>query len=47
MKGCGRLFQAGSMIERVKLRGGENTSTFTSLKQRMKNGVLFPNFERV
>lgn len=48
MKGCGRLFQTGSMIERVKSRGGENTSTFTSLKQRMKkNGVLFPNFERV
>lgn len=27
---------AGSMIERVKLWGGENTSTFTSLKRRMK-----------
>lgn len=28
---------AGSMIERVKSWGGENTSTFTSLKKRMKN----------
>lgn len=37
---------AGSMIERVKLWGGENTSAFTSLKRRMKNWV-FPNFRRV
>lgn len=38
---------AGSMIERVKSRGRENTSTFTSLKKRMKNEVLYPNFGRV
>lgn len=45
MKGCASV--AGSMIERVKSRGGENASTFTSPKKRMKNEVLYPRFGRV